>query len=92
MSDSTTMTIRVDRSVKERLDTAARTMNRSKSYLAAQAIEEYLKVQEWQEARINQALEAAERGEGVAHDAVMEWLQSWGADSPLPRPVPRSGA
>lgn len=77
MGETTTMTIRVDRAVKDRLDVAARTTNRSKSYLAGQAIEEYLNVQEWQEARIRDALKAANRDEGVAHEKVMDLLRSW---------------
>ena len=71
------MTIRLDRAVKDLLDVAARAANRSKSYLAGQAIEEYLNVQEWQEARIRSALETADRGEGTAHGKVMSWLHTW---------------
>ena len=77
MGESTTMTIRVDRAVKDRLDVAARATNRSRSYLAGQAIEEYLNVQEWQEARIRDALEAADRDEGTDHEKVMSWLHTW---------------
>ena len=42
MSDSTTITVRIDKSVKKRLEAAAARVRRSKSFLAAEAIEEYL--------------------------------------------------
>lgn len=86
MGDTTTLTIRVDRSMKERLERAARQQRRSKAFVAVEAIEEYLSVQEWQEGRIREALAAADRGEGVAHERVREWVESWGADDELPTP------
>ena len=48
MAESTTLTIRVDRSVKERLEAIAHRLNRSKSFVACEAIKEYIAVQEWQ--------------------------------------------
>ena len=77
MGESATMTIRIDRAVKDQLDVAARAANRSKSYLAGQAIEEYLNVQEWQEARTRNALETADRGEGSDHEKVVSCLHTW---------------
>lgn len=86
MGDSTTITIRVDRSVKERLEAVAQRTKRSKSFIAGEAIEEYLAVQEWQDARIQEALAAVERGEVIAHEDIVEWVKSWGTDNELPAP------
>jgi len=86
MGDSTTITIRVDRSVKERLEAVAQRTKRSKSFIAGEAIEEYLAVQEWQDARIQEALASVERGEVIAHDDIVEWVKSWGTDNELPMP------
>lgn len=86
MGDSTTITIRVDHAVKERLEAVARRTKRSKSFIAGEAIEEYLAVQEWQEARIQEALATVERGEVVAHEDVVEWVKSWGTENELPLP------
>lgn len=88
MAKTTTLTVRVDQSTKDRLDAAAKETQRSKSFLAAQAIEEYLAVQEWQKARVREALSSAERGEVIAHQDVMKWIDSWGADEELPKPKP----
>jgi len=86
MADSTTLTIRVDRSVKERLGEVAGRMNRSKSFLAAAAIEEYLAVQEWQIEGIKKAIQSLDDGKGIPHDDVVNWVESLGTDNELPTP------
>ncbi|MCP4385092.1 MAG: ribbon-helix-helix protein, CopG family [Hyphomicrobiales bacterium] len=86
MADSTTITIRVDRSTKERLDAVATALKRSKSFVAGEAIEEYLAVQEWQIDGITQGLTSLRAGKGVAHDDVLSWVRSWDTDNELPQP------
>ena len=88
MAKTTTLTVRVDQSTKEQLEAAAKDSKRSKSFLAAAAIEEYLAVQEWQKARIHEALSSVERGEVIAHRDVMTWIDSWGIDNERPKPKP----
>jgi RHH-type rel operon transcriptional repressor/antitoxin RelB len=86
MGDTTTLTIRIDQEIKDRLEAAAKSQKRSKAFLANEAIKEYLSVQEWQERRIRDALASADRGEGVSHESVMAWVRSWDADDELPTP------
>ena len=80
MPDSTTLTVRLDQSVKKRLEAAAARVRRSKSFLAAEAIEEYLSVQEWQIEAMRRGIEAADRGELVPHDRIKAWAKSIAAD------------
>lgn len=87
---STTFTVRVDAAVKKRLERLAKSTARSRSFLAAEAIEEYLKINEWQVAGIKQAMASLDRGAGVAHQDVKEWVASWGSDEE--RPVPKRPA
>ena len=75
---STTFTVRVDSEVKKRLEKLARSTGRSRSYLAAEALNDYLDVNEWQVAGIKQAMASMERGEGVPHKDVKDWVRSWG--------------
>ena len=56
MTESTTLTVRLDKSVKKRLEAAAARVRRSKSFVAAEAIEEYLAIQEWQVAAIKKGI------------------------------------
>ena len=50
---STSFTVRVDTTVKKRL---AKSTGRSRSFLAAEAINEYLDINEWQVAGIKAAI------------------------------------
>jgi predicted transcriptional regulator len=86
---SATLTIRVDESDKQRLEALARSTGRSRSLLAAEAIAEYLAVNEWQIEAIRTAMAEAERGETVPHEAVREWVASWGTDQELEPPRPK---
>jgi predicted transcriptional regulator len=78
---STTFTIRVDSAVKKRLEKLAKSTGRSRSYIAAEALSEYLAVNEWQIAGVKQAVASLDRGEGVPHGSVMEWVDSWGSEN-----------
>jgi len=84
---SSTFTVRVDAAVKKRLEKLARSTGRSRSFLAAEAIGEFVDVNEWQIGGIRQAMAALDRGEGVAHDEVEQWVRSWGRAKE--RPVPK---
>lgn len=43
----TTITVRIDDSIKNRLEKLAKTTSRNKSYLVTHAIKDYLEVNEW---------------------------------------------
>ena len=75
---STTFTVRVDPAVKRRLERLAKSTGRSRSFLAAEALSEYLDANEWQVAGIRKAMASLDRGEGVPHDQVKAWVDSWG--------------
>ena len=83
---STTFTVRIDPTVKKRLEKLAKNTGRSRSFLAAEAINEYLTINEWQVAGIKQAIASLDRGEGIAHQDVKDWVASWGAKSERPAP------
>ena len=60
MSQTTTMTIRVPIETMDRLAEVSRSTERSKSYLANKAIEEFLDTQEWQILAIEEAVKEAD--------------------------------
>ena len=86
---SSTFTIRVDEADKARLEALARSTGRSRSFLAAEAISEYLAINEWQTAATRAAMDSLDRGDRVAHQEVRDWVASWGGarepDPPRPR-------
>ena len=61
MSQSTTMTVRLDEKTLNRLEKLARATDRTKAYLANKAIEDYLANQEWQVQAIKEAVAEADR-------------------------------
>ncbi|MGE3646238.1 MAG: CopG family ribbon-helix-helix protein [Beijerinckiaceae bacterium] len=89
MGASTTLTIRISQETKDRLEAVAQSNRRSKSFLAAEAIEEYLAVQAWQIEHIEKAKEAADRGELVDSSEVRAWARSLGTGNPLAMPRAR---
>jgi RHH-type transcriptional regulator, rel operon repressor / antitoxin RelB len=84
---STTFTVRVGVATKKRLEKLAKSTGRSRSFIAAEAIDAYLDVNEWQVAGIKRAIASLDRGEGVPHERVKEWIASWGNDHE--RPIPK---
>jgi len=72
------LTIRLDSKTKKRLNALANQTRRSKSFLAAEAIEAYLEAEEWQLGEVSAGLKELDRGESVSHTRVSKWLRSWG--------------
>ena len=89
---STTFTVRVESAVKKRLDRLAKSTGRSRSFLAAEALGDYLDVNEWQVAGVRKAMASLDRGEGVPHEQVKAWVKSWGGSSPDERSDIRGAA
>jgi len=64
-------TVRTDSETAHRLEKLASRLDRSRNYLVNQAIKEYLELHTWQIEKIQEGIEAADRGEVIAHEAVM---------------------
>lgn len=71
MSASSVLTLRLDAKLKNKLDRLSKSMNRSRSFVAAQAIQEFVSVNEWQIGEIKKALVEADRGD-FASDKEMQ--------------------
>jgi len=76
--------VRLEPELERRLAVLAKKTKRSKSYLAKEALRDYIDRLETQERRRQETLERWEAyeqtGEVVEHDAMVEWLESWGDD------------
>lgn len=86
MADTGTLTIRLPKEQIERLELLARDTRRSRSYLAGEAIAQYLEYEEWKIQAIKEGIAAADRGDLVPHEKVVAWIESWGTEHELPRP------
>ena len=63
MPESSVLTLRLDAKLKSQLDRLSKSMNRSRSFVAAQAIQEFVSVNEWQINEIKKALAEADAGD-----------------------------
>jgi predicted transcriptional regulator len=71
------VTVRLEPDLRERLDRLAKAQRRSRSYVATEAIREYLKVNEWQILETRKALAEADRGEFASPEDVRRVLKKW---------------
>ncbi len=85
---SETFTIRVNAGIKKRLEKLAESTGRSRSFLTAEAITEYLDANEWQVAGIKTAIASAKQEGTIAHEDIEAWIRSWNTDSELTPPKP----
>ena len=74
---STTMTVRLENDVKDRLDALAEATQRSKSFLAAEAIRSYVEHNEWQIGEIQAALKEADAGDFAGDEEVNALARKW---------------
>ena len=70
--ESSVLTLRVSNKTKTKLNKLAEATQRSKSYLAAEAIERYLEVEAWQIKEIKQAVKEANICDFVSDDEFKE--------------------
>ena len=74
---STTMTVRLDPELKERLEQLAQATRRSKSFLAAEAVRDFVELNEWQIQEINDGLLEADQGDFASDQDVKKLKAKW---------------
>jgi len=79
MAISKILTLRLDQQDRNRLEKLAKATNRSRSYLAAEAIREYLTLNEWQITEVKKAIEEVDRGDFASDVEVKRLRKKWTA-------------
>ena len=74
---SSTMTIRLDEKIKDRLDELANATHRTKSFLAAEAIHNYVVLNEWQIHEVQDAIKEADAGDFAKDEDVNNLFDKW---------------
>ena len=74
---STTMTLRLEDDIKDRLETLAGATQRSKSFLAAEAVRDYVELNEWQIQQTRQALIEADAGDFASAEELAALAAKW---------------
>ncbi|MCO6442166.1 MAG: ribbon-helix-helix protein, CopG family [Nitrococcus mobilis] len=78
--ETATISVRIPRRLRERLEQLAGATGRTKSYLAAEALQAYIEREAWQIAAIQKGVEAAERGEFADDEEVKRRFARWGVE------------
>ena len=84
---STVLSVRVSDDLKEQLDDLSRATRRSKAYLAAEALGEYVKKNAWRAKELHTALAEADKGAFISHEAMLAWANSLGSKAELAAPT-----
>jgi len=77
MAGSSVLTLRLDAKLKKQLDRISKSMNRSRSFVAAQAIQEYVSVNEWQIAEIKKGIAEADAGDFATKEETQRVFRKW---------------
>ena len=74
---SNVLTLRLDDGLKKKLERLAKSTHRTKSFLAAEAIREYVAINEWQVQEIKKALQEADQGDFASDHEVQQVMNKW---------------
>ena len=85
---SIVLSVRVPEDLKDQLDYLSRATKRSKAYLAAEALREYVHRNARRAKELHEALAEADKGEFISHEAMTAWADSFGSPDELPPPDP----
>lgn len=86
MAKSLSVSIRLESDLNEKLAAVASRLDRPKSWVIQQALKEFVDLQLWQIAAIEEGLRDADAGRLVKHEDVAAWVESWGRPDELPMP------
>jgi len=78
---STTMTIRLEPELKQRLDQLAEVTHRSKSFLAVEALREFIELNEWQIQEITDAIKEADNDDFASDNEVKRAFVKWSGNA-----------
>lgn len=77
MPESSVLTLRLDPQLRKKLDRLSSAMNRSRSFVAGEAIREYVELNDWQIAEIKKGIAEADRGEFASEAEVEKTIRKW---------------
>lgn len=80
------LTVPLSDEVQKRLADLSERSHRSTSELAAEAISNYVDLQEWQLEQIEAGIADLEAGRTVKHDEIVAWVNSLGTSNELTPP------
>ncbi len=86
MAKTSAVSLRLEPELDDKLAAVAAVPDRPKSWVIEQAIREFVELQAWQLAAIDEGIADGDAGRLVPHERVVAWVGSWGAADELPMP------
>lgn len=83
------MSVRLEAALNAQVTATAVALDRPKSWVIEQAVRDFVAVQEWQLAAIEEGIKSADEGRIAPHEDVVAWVRSGGGPDELP--MPKSG-
>lgn len=80
-AESATVTVRLNKRLKTRLEKLAGATGRTRSWLVADAINSYVELQEWQVGETKKGLREADEGDFAEDVDVKKILKKWGVNA-----------
>lgn len=77
MPESSVLTLRLDPKLKKQLDRLSRAMSRSRSFVAAEAIREFVALNDWQIEEVRKGVAEADRGDFASDKDVERTVRKW---------------
>ena len=75
------MSIRLEPELKSRLDKLASATHRSKSFLASEAVREFIEINEWQIQELEAAIKEADEGDFATPEEEAAVFNKWGVNA-----------
>jgi predicted transcriptional regulator len=87
VSKSLPVSVRLAPELNQQVADIAAALDRPKSWVIEQAIKDFVAVQAWHLAAIDEGIQDADAGRVAPHDDVVAWVRSWGKPDELPIPA-----
>ncbi len=78
--ESSTISARINTKTLKQLEKLSKATKRSKSFLAAEAIEKYIEEQSWQIQAIEKGIKEANKGHFATDTEISKYHKKWGID------------
>jgi predicted transcriptional regulator len=86
MTKTAPLSVRLPEALNEQVTEVAAALDRPKSWVIEQAIRDYVAMQQWQLAAIDEGIRAADAGQVAVNEDVVDWVRSWDGTDELPPP------
>jgi predicted transcriptional regulator len=86
MTKTMPVSVRLQPALNDQVAAIAAALDRPKSWVIEQAVKDYVAIEEWRLAAIDEGIRAADEGRVARHEDVLAWVRSWDQPGELAQP------